>query len=75
MLRLLDPSLLVPAGDAEGFGARISELLALPPDRYAELVQACLAVAQRFLWKGIATDTLLAYTSGLERLREGQSPD
>ena len=75
MLKLLDPSLLIPAGDAEGFGARISELLSLAPERYAELVQACLAVAQRFFWKDIATETLLAYASGLERLRESRSPE
>jgi glycosyltransferase involved in cell wall biosynthesis len=75
ILRLLDPSLLVPAGDAEGFGARISELLSLPSERYAELAQACLAVAQRFLWKDIATETLQAYASGLERLSKSQSPE
>jgi glycosyltransferase involved in cell wall biosynthesis len=75
MLKPLDPSLLVPAGDAEGFGARISELLSLPSERYAELAQACLAVAQRFLWKDIATETLQAYASGLERLLKSQSPE
>jgi glycosyltransferase involved in cell wall biosynthesis len=73
MLNLLDPSLLTPAGDAEGFGARISALLSLQPEPYTEVAQACLAVAQRFVWKDIATETLQAYDSGLERLRDSRS--
>ncbi len=59
--------LLVPAGDAASFAARIVALLRAAPRR-AALGEACRQAAGDYSWPRIARETLAAYREALARL-------
>jgi glycosyltransferase involved in cell wall biosynthesis len=68
MIPLLDPQLLVPAGDTEAFCRRLEGLLTADPGHYAGLAEQSVEVASRFSWEAIARQTLTAYRTALDRL-------
>jgi glycosyltransferase involved in cell wall biosynthesis len=72
-LNRIDPSLLVPVGDAEALAERIADLLRLSSTDYAELVQRCLAVTKGLRWSDIAAETLSAYTSALGQVQSAET--
>jgi glycosyltransferase involved in cell wall biosynthesis len=65
---------IVPAGDAAAFADLLVDLLALPPERYAERSADSLRVAAELAWKDIACATCLAYREAGERLRQASAP-
>ncbi|MGA9377416.1 MAG: glycosyltransferase family 4 protein [Phormidium sp.] len=67
MLPNLDSSLMIPAGDIQGFSNRLVQLLKLDSIAYTEMSQRCVEVAQRFSWPKIAQETLDIYCQFLAK--------
>jgi glycosyltransferase involved in cell wall biosynthesis len=66
MLKRLDSSLLVPAGEAVGFADRVVELLSCSEDEFADLSRRCIATAGEFRLRTIAERTLNEYRRRLD---------
>lgn len=60
MLNEVSNSLMVPAGETEAMGQKISDLLRLSPSSYNRLSRECTEVAGRFLWRDIIEDYVTA---------------
>ena len=67
MLGNLDSSLMITAGDIEGFSDRLVQLLKLDEASYTKISQRCREVAQRFSWQKIAQETLDVYFQFLQK--------
>jgi glycosyltransferase involved in cell wall biosynthesis len=61
MLRRVDSSLLVPAGDVGAFADRLVELLSCSVDEFADLSRRCILTAGQFRLRTIAERTLDEY--------------
>ncbi len=70
MLRYLENSFRVPAGDIEQFAARLVQLLLLDEASYSQRVQNSIQVAKIFSWRKIARDTLGTYVQFLESTKK-----
>jgi len=68
MLQFLPPDLRVPVGDWQQMSDRLVGLLHLDAAAYGRLAAQGQAVAERFCWRQIATDTLAAYRRALANL-------
>jgi glycosyltransferase involved in cell wall biosynthesis len=68
-LRILDPSLLIPAGDTKRLAARVLDVLALDPAEYSRLSAACRALAGHYTWRVIASQTADIYHARLTAWR------
>src|SRR5437763_901850 len=55
------PQLLVPAGDATGFGEAISAILTADLAHYRELSERSVDTARKFSWQDIASETAAEY--------------
>jgi glycosyltransferase involved in cell wall biosynthesis len=71
---MVDPSLLVPAGDVTAFARRLVEVLTMGRLEYMELAARCTAAAERFLYPGLVARTIRAYELALAR-SDGAAPD
>jgi len=67
MLRYLDNSFMLPAGNIEQFSHRLVQLLKLEETSYDQLSRHCVEVAKNFYWDQIAKDTLDVYCQFLNR--------
>jgi glycosyltransferase involved in cell wall biosynthesis len=66
MLKRLDSSLLVPAGEPVVLADRVVELLNSPEDELSELRRRCIAIAGEFRLRTIAAKTLDEYHRRLD---------
>jgi glycosyltransferase involved in cell wall biosynthesis len=66
MLKRLDSSLLVPAGEAVALADRVVELLNSSENELAELSRRCIAIAGQFRLRTIAAKTLDEYRRRLD---------
>ncbi|WLT38820.1 glycosyltransferase [Synechocystis sp. B12] len=67
-LKLLDTSLLTPVGDVSAFAEKLISLLSMDLERYSELSNQCIEVANQFSWDIIAKQTLDLYYEYLEKI-------
>jgi glycosyltransferase involved in cell wall biosynthesis len=65
MLRHLDSSFMVPAGNVEQFSGQLVRLLKLNLAAYSQLSQQCIDLANSFSWSKIAKETLAVYSNFL----------
>jgi glycosyltransferase involved in cell wall biosynthesis len=72
-LREVDPTLLVPAGDADAFARRVVEVLKMDTLHYMELAARCRAVGDRYLWPGLVARTVRAYERALTTFDGGRA--
>jgi glycosyltransferase involved in cell wall biosynthesis len=66
--RPLERAEMVPAGDTGAFAARVSALLALPPESYGERSADSLRAAAQFSWREIAQATCNVYRERWEAI-------
>ncbi len=66
MLRHLDDSFLIPAGDIERFSSQLVKLLTLDEVSYSQLSRRCFESVKRFCWRKVAEETLDVYHKFLE---------
>jgi len=73
VLRHLDTSWMVPAGDKKKFSDALVKLLALDLTTYGRLSEECREVAGMFSWPEIAERTLGVYSKSLEAIETNGS--
>lgn len=66
MLKLFDPSRMVPVGRVEEFSSQIVKLLELDEVSYSQHSHYCTDVAKKFSWRKIAEKTIDVYSDLLE---------